>query len=228
MQTANASDRVRMRLETRSRTAYGAFVGRSVVAAAALAALVSSAPAIAAADDGWQKVRDKDGITLEKRSVEGSRFLDYRARTHTTVSPDAAVKKIWGGIGDEKSPTIKRRAVVQRSVDEVVVYDQIRAPVVTDRDVIIRIRKITDAHTGGYEIQFQSTTELGPPPAEGYVRLPMVRGGWRIEPDGAGGSNVAYTCYSEPGGAVPAFMVRGTQQDNVLEEFERVMTRVGR
>lgn len=202
--------------------------GRLATSAVALAVLALASPAVAFGDDGWQKVRDKDGITLEKRSVEGSHFLDYRARTHTKVSPAVAMAKIWSGIGDEKSPTIKRRAVVQRSEDEVVVYDQIRAPVVTDRDVIIRIRKVTDASAGAFEIRFESTTTIGPPPAAGYVRLPMVRGRWRIEPDGAGGSNIAYTCYSEPGGSVPAFLVRGTQQDNVLEEFERVMTRVGR
>jgi hypothetical protein len=202
--------------------------GRLVASVAALAALALASPAIALGDDGWQKVRDKNGITLEKRTVDGSHFLDYRARTHTATSPQVTMTKIWGGIGDEQSPTITRRAVVQRSADEVVVYDQIHAPVVTDRDVIIRIRKIVDPRNGAYEIRFESTTTVGPPPARGYVRLPMVRGRWRIEPDGAGGSNVDYTCYSEPGGSVPAFLVRGTQQDNVLEEFERVMTRVGR
>ncbi|HEX8952443.1 MAG TPA: hypothetical protein VF945_11390, partial [Polyangia bacterium] len=70
--------------------------------------------------------------------------------------------------------------------------------------------------------------ELGPPPASGYVRLPLVRGSWHIEPAPDGGSNIAYRCYSEPGGAIPAFLVRGAQQDSTLDEFERVLTRVGR
>ena len=77
-------------------------------------------------------------------------------------------------------------------------------------------------------LAFESTAELGPPPAAGYVRLPMVRGSWRIEPAPEGGSNIAYRCYSEPGGAIPAFLVRGAQQDSTLDEFERVLTRVGR
>ena len=75
---------------------------------------------------------------------------------------------------------------------------------------------------------FESTAEIGPPPAAGYVRLPLVRGSWRIEPAANGGANIAYLCYSEPGGAIPAFLVRGAQQDSTLDEFERVLTRVGR
>ena len=60
--------------------------------------------------------------------------------------------------------------MVKRSADEVVVYDQIHAPVVSDRDVVIRIRKMADGR-GSFEIQFESAPELGPPPAKGYVRL---------------------------------------------------------
>jgi hypothetical protein len=115
---------------------------------------------------------------------------------------------------------------VRRGADELVVYDQIHAAVVSDRDVTIRIRKVAEG--SAFELQFESTSELGPPPAAGYVRLPMVRGSWRIEPAAEGGSNIAYRCYSEPGGAIPAFLVRGAQQDSTLDEFERVLTRVGR
>ena len=68
-----------------------------------------------------------------------------------------------------------------RDGDDLVVYDQIHAAVVSDRDVTIRLHKQADAH-GGFGIDFASTTKLGPPPASGYVRLPVVRGSWRIEP----------------------------------------------
>jgi hypothetical protein len=172
-------------------------------------------------------VHEKDGITVEKRPVEGSRYFEYRVRAHTTVAPAIAVERLWGGIGAERSPTIKRRTVLKHDADELVVYDQIHAAVVSDRDVTIRIRKIADGR-GGFNVLFDSANELGPPPAAGYVRLPVVRGDWRIEPAAEGGSNLAYRCYSEPGGAIPAFLVRGAQQDSTLDEFERVLTRVGR
>lgn len=172
-------------------------------------------------------MRDKGGVTLERRAVDGSRFYEYRVHAHTSVAPQVAVDRIWSGIGDERSPTVKKRTVVRRADAELVVYDQIHAAVVSDRDVTIRIRRSGDA-ARGFDIAFESTADLGPPPAAGYVRLPLVRGSWHIEPAPEGGSNIAYSCYSEPGGAIPAFLVRGAQQDSTLDEFERVLTRVGR
>jgi len=211
-------------LRVESQMAYGPSVARALFAAALVASLFSGA---VRADDGWRVMRDRDGITLERRAVEGSRFYEYRVRAHTTVNAAVALERIWSGIGDERSPTIKHRTVVRRADDELVVYDQIHAAVVSDRDVTIRIHKSGDAR-GGFDITFESTSDVGPPPATGYVRLAAVRGSWRIEPAADGGSNIAYRCYSEPGGAIPAFLVRGAQQDSTLEEFERVLTRVGR
>ncbi len=216
-------------LERRQPTAYGGPVGRTLLFAwiASFVVLADCAfAATASADDGWHVVRERDGVTLEKRPVDGSRYYEYRARAHTTVAAKVAFERIWGGVGDERSPTVKHRTVVRRSDDEIVVYDQIHAPVVSDRDVTIRIRKVLDG--AAFQIRFESAAELGPPPAAGYVRLPVVRGEWRIEPAGDGGADIAYRCYSEPGGAMPAFIVRGAQQDSTLDEFERVLHRVGR
>jgi hypothetical protein len=214
-------------LRVESQMSYGPPVSR-VFCLAALVALFSAAAAGAArGDDGWRTLREKNGVTLERRSVDGSRYYEYRVHGHTTVAPAIAIERIWSGIGDERSPTIKHRTVVRRADDELVVYDQIHAAVVSDRDVTIRIRRSGDA-ARGFDIAFESTAELGPPPAAGYVRLTAVRGSWRIEAAPDGGSNIAYRCYSEPGGAIPAFLVRGAQQDSTLDEFERVLTRVGR
>ena len=204
---------------------YGPPVARCLVAGALVASFAF--PRVARAGDDWHVLHERNGVTLERRSVEGSRFYEFRARAHTTVSPAAALARIWSGIGDEHSPTVKHRTVVHRSEDELVVYDQIHAVVVSDRDVTLRIRKAPDGR-GGFDIAFESIADMGPPATAGYVRLPAVRGGWRIEPTADGGSNLAYRCYSEPGGAIPAFFVRGAQQDTTLDEFERVLTRVRR
>ena len=206
---------------------YGPPVARSGRFAAAALIASFAFGGVARSDEAWHLMHERNGVTLERRPVEGSRYYEYRVHAHTTVSAPAALERIWGGIGDERSPTVKHRTVVYRAEDELVVYDQIHAAVVSDRDVTIRIRKAADGR-GGFEIAFESATDLGPPPAAGYVRLPVVRGSWRIEPTPDGGANIAYRCYSEPGGAIPAFLVRGAQQDSTLDEFERVLTRVGR
>ena len=204
--------------------AYGPLVSRIFLVAALIASVSASA---AGSDNGWSILRERAGVTLEKRSVDNSRYYEYRVRAHSPAAPQSALDRIWSGISNEYPPTVKHRTVVRRDADEIVVYDQIHAAVVSDRDVTIRIRRSGDA-ARGFDIAFESTAELGPPPAAGYVRLTVVRGAWHIEPAPEGGSNIAYRCYSEPGGAIPAFLVRGAQQDSTLDEFERVLTRVGR
>jgi hypothetical protein len=179
-----------------------------------------------AADADWQLCTRKEGVVLEKKAVEGSRFYEYRARAHVQVAPLQALERIWSGVLDEHPPSVAKRVIVRHSDEEIVVYDQIHTPVVSDRDVTTRLRKLFDPRTGVFEIQFDSANELGPPPDAHHVRLPVVRGSWRVEPDAAGGANVLYRCYSEPGGSVPAFLVRGAQQDNLLKEFERVLLRI--
>ena len=121
---------------------------------------------------------------------------------------------------------MKRRTVIKRADDELVVYDQIHAAVVSDRDVTIRIRRSPTDTAGSRCVRVGQRAR-----AAAGRGLRAAAGGarhWRIEPAAEGGSNLAYRCYSEPGGAIPAFLVRGAQQDSTLDEFERVLTRVGR
>ena len=198
----------------------------ALLAVATLCGAGARADAAAANTAGWQVVTEHHGVTLYKRPVPGSSYYEYRARGHSPATAAQAVQRLWDGIAGEHPPSIKQRTVVRKSADELIVYDQIHTPVVSDRDVTVRLRK--RAEGAGFVIVFETANDAGPPPSPDYVRLPVVRGVWRVEPDPKGGAFVSYRCYSEPGGSIPAFLVRGAQQDQVLAEFEQVLARIGR
>jgi hypothetical protein len=181
-----------------------------------------------AADDGWKECGHKDGVIIEKRAVPGSRFVENRARGHIAMAPAAVLDHIWNGVPHEYPPTVTKRILVSQAPQEMVIYDQIHTPVVSDRDLTTRLHKVADPQKGIFEIRFESASDVGPPPDSHYVRLTKVHGAWHIESDGGGGSNVSYQVYSEPGGSVPAFLVRGTLQDETLKELERVISVLGR
>jgi hypothetical protein len=185
----------------------------------AVIALVSLS-ALVAAEEPWKTVSVKDGITVEKRAVPGSKFYEHRASFVWPLPPERMAEAIWIGIERDLPPTVKQRQVLRRSADEVLVYDQIRTPVVSDRDVTIRIRRVRTPD--GWKVRFESANELGPPPDPKYVRLPMVRGSWTVTATPSG-SHVVYDCYSEPGGSVPAWLVRGPQEDQVLVDVKRIL-----
>ncbi|HEY1586490.1 MAG TPA: START domain-containing protein, partial [Polyangia bacterium] len=108
--------------------------------------------------------------------------------------------------------------------DELVIYDQIRTPVVSDRDYTIVVRR----RTAGARIWFECETanERGPAPVRGYVRIPTIAAGWYVESDGSGGTRLGYFAYSEVGGSVPAWMVRGAQADRSVADVVRMVVRL--
>ncbi len=174
-----------------------------------------------ASPQDWSTYKAKQGVTYEKRAVAGSRFFEYHAHTVVAMGPTALSDLIWAAIVNHTPPTVQKRVIVSRSDQEIVVYDQIHVPVIRDRDVAIRIHKNVAGTTA--TIDFQTANELAPPESKAYVRLPVVRGGWRLTPSGSG-TLLEYSCYSEPGGSVPAFLARGVQDDELIQDVERILT----
>jgi hypothetical protein len=172
------------------------------------------------AEENWSTYDVRDGVTYARRAVPGSRFREYRA-TLTVMSPPAETgRAVWTAITESAPPAVKKRVVISRATDELVLYEQIHTPVVSDRDVTLRFRRTVSGDT--IEISFETANQLGPPPAAGFVRLPTVRGRWTLTP-APGGAHVVYECFSEPGGSVPAFLVHGSQQSQVGHDVERAL-----
>jgi len=83
-------------------------------------------------------------------------------------------------------------------------------------------------HHQGARIWFECETanERGPAPKSGYVRIPAIHAGWYVEPDGHGGTRLGYFAFSEPGGSVPAWLVRGAQADRSMADVQRMVKRL--
>jgi hypothetical protein len=196
-----------------------------VASGVAIAAFLSTSSIVA--EEQWKLLTTKNGLNLERRPVAGSSFYEYRVKTESPASPKGVIDGMWSGFTEDLPAAIIKREFVSRAENELVVYDQIKAPIVSDRDMVLRIRKVARSN-GVIELSFQTTDQVGPPPNPKMVRIPMVRGGWTIEPTPSGGSALTYTCYSEPGGSVPAAFVRGAQEDQVFLDVQRILRRARR
>jgi hypothetical protein len=190
----------------------------------AAAALALAVPRAARADDGWKEYRHKGNIVLERRPVPGASYYELRARVEVAATPRAVLDGIWGGLHGELPSTVKKRIILRESTDEAVFYDQIRTPIVSDRDYTLVMRREVDAATGAGRIAFETANQLGPPVDKNYVRMPMIRGLWTAAPSAAG-TSLSYVIYSDPGGSLPAFMARGAQVDQVFIDVERAVAR---
>jgi len=142
------------------------------------------------------------------------------------IDPARAVEEIWAAVRGGDMESLKRRQLLREASDELIIYDQIRTPIVSDRDYTIRVRRITvGART---EFRCETANELGPAPARGYVRIWHIVAGWTVDPDGKGGIVLGHFAYSEPGGSVPAFLVRGAQADRSMADVVRMKGRLER
>ncbi|MFO0577064.1 MAG: hypothetical protein U1A78_23920 [Polyangia bacterium] len=193
-----------------------------------LVVLAALGPGRAAAEEAWQacKVKDagKDDLSLEKRAVPDSKFHEYRAQVTSKLSAEAILRTLWGNLTDPPQGVVKQRQILRKSATEVVLYDQVRTPVVSDRDYTLRIW-LEREPAGTVHLKMHTAPELGPPPADKHVRIPIIRGEWTLVPRPEGGARVTFQCFSEPGGSVPAFMVRGAQQDQVVSDVRRILAK---
>lgn len=204
---------------------------RQAALAAALLVSGASLEGRAASAEPWQKLSSSEGIELERRPVGGTSFYELRATVHTSAPPQAVLDAIWSGVFEDLPPTVIKRQVLKQSEHELVFYDQIRAPLVSDRDYTLRMFRSDAAPPGGEApassrwLLFETANALGPPPISNHVRVPLIRGAWAVSPEGSGGSLLIYVCYSEPGGAIPAWVARGPQKDQFLVDVRRVLKR---
>ena len=175
---------------------------------------------------GWQPYKAKHGIAVERRAVPGSRFFEYRASISAPAAPEAILDHMWHFVGEGKSPIIKKRQVLKQEPTEMIMYDQVKTPVVSDRDYTLRVRRVTDPSSHRCQMIFETVNQLGPPVDPKYVRIPAIRGRWLIEPDDKGGSRLTYQSFSEPGGSIPAFLIHGAQFDQIVHDVEGLLQRL--
>jgi hypothetical protein len=188
-------------------------------ARAAEPALVQFTEAADGAGAGWRVHSTRDGIQVERREVPGSRYYEHRAIVEIPVSPEAAAADVWSALRRSDMEAIKHREILREAPDELLLYDQISTPVVSDRDYVISVKRVHDAAKRRWEFRCATVSGVGPPPAAGFVRIPMIRAGWVMEPGERGGTKLTYYSYSEPGGMITALLARGAQADRARADI---------
>lgn len=174
----------------------------------------------------WKSYKSKRGIEVFRRPVAGSRFYEYRAAIESPLPPERIIQDMWDNATVGRSPLVKYRRIIRQQSDELVIYDQLKTPVVSDRDFTLLIRKVVEPAAHRYQMTFDSANHLGPPEDRKHVRISNIHGAWIVEPGAQGGSRLIYRSFSEPGGSIPAFMIHGVQFDQVIWDVERIIARL--
>lgn len=176
-------------------------------------------PVVAWAEGPWERVRtEADGLVLETRAVADSRFREVRVTGHSDASPAALSQTVWTWT---EGRYVEQRKVLEQHETERLEWQLVQAPMISKRESVIRFER--SATTTRATVHYDAVPAALK--ASGTVPMAVLRGGWTFERDPQGGTRVEHRCLSDPGGAVPEWLARGTQQEVAVELVRALLHR---
>ena len=188
-----------------------------MIAALALALFVA---------DDWKLISRDDGVTVERREVAGSDYGEVRVRVSCKLAPEHLFETIWKHKEYlQFMPHLKGITVLREDGDLKWVYQQVKVPLVSDRDYTLKIRRQIDAESHVYQSFFETDHSAGPPKSADFERVKLIRGSWTVEPGETGGSDLTYRVFSDPGSSLPSFIVQTAQKNASAEVVQAMLKR---
>ncbi len=158
-------------------------------------------------------VREEAGITV-KELVDPERTLPIlKANTSMAASP----LEIAAWVGAVHTYTqwqhnCAEAHIIPQADDSLVIYNRVASPwPVADRDVVLQ-STVTRNADESILIEFSNREDSAARIPRGVVRMPRLTGQYELTPiDGV--TQVIYTIDSDPGGKLPAWLVRRASRD---------------
>ncbi len=161
------------------------------------------------ADSTWVLEKDKNGIKVYTRKVEGFEIKEFKAITTMNVPISALVALV---IDVETYPkwveNVKSSKILKVvSEDEIIYYNEIKVPwPLSNRDNIVIAKVIRNAGTNVAKVDMKGRPDYLPKDPD-IVRIPEANGFWEFV-QGENDETEVYLQYlADPGGNVPAWIV---------------------
>lgn len=162
--------------------------------------------------ESWRRISDDDGVKVDVRDIAGQDFPEFRGIgvVHDNIYAVLAI------IGDlERTCQWTARCVNSREVSRKTEFDRIfysrtTAPwPVSDRDAALHAVLIGNLAEGKeLTVKFDGVDTPLMPAQKGIVRMPQLNGWYRLQWLGAQETKVEFMVHADPGGMLPAWLVR--------------------
>ena len=184
----------------------------------------SAVPAQSLASLPWHYDKIEDGIRIEDRDVPGSPYKELRISTVSTRDLKSLCDAVFSTGTDKPEARFKKREVLRETATDRWTYEEVSVPIVRDRDYVMHVWLDQPPTQGRCEVSFQTEDDPTRPPVQGVVRIPTIRGHWSLV-QLTGMVDVSYRVYSDPGGHLPPFLVRGGQRDAAVQFLKTILAR---
>lgn len=162
----------------------------------------------ASADD-WELKKDRDGIQIYTRSVEGSKFKQVKATGLYDVRLSSMVALIRDGSSCTRWADLCKEVRLLDTISdtEQIVYNFNDIPwPVKDRDAITRVLWEQDADTLAVTMRATAIESDLVPASKKAVRLSDAETSWVLTPQANGSLEITSIAHIDPAGPTPAWM----------------------
>jgi len=188
--------------------------------------LATLAGNLLAGEDGWSVTSRSPEITVYERVRKGSALREFKAVGVMAVPP-AVIKRVIDDVDQYPRfmPYVIEARVISRDGANLVSYQRISPPFVSDRDYTVRVSCETRTGAGGtcFCNRWQAANELGPAEKSGVSRVKITEGSWLLEPeDGGRRTRATYHIYSDSGGSLPISITNAASRSAIPKLFESI------
>lgn len=164
---------------------------------------------LAAADAEWRLEKDKDGIRIYSRAVEGWTIREIRGITRYQGRLSSLVAVIDDtAAAPELNEFVEKSAIERRdSQTRYQTYAQTRMPwPLDDRDVLMQRQIVQDPGSRAVTITDAALDKVKPVQKD-YVRIVRSRQEWKLKPAADGSIEVELRMLTDPAGPIPSSLL---------------------
>ena len=160
----------------------------------------------------WTLAKDHQGVKVYTRQVEGIDFKEFKGviTIKTSLASLVALVRDVEALPDWMKNCSKSKVLKQINTNETYTYSLSKAPwPVKDRDSIIHSVISQARGTSVVTIKQVSKPDYIKEKKD-IIRVKRIKGFWQFAPQEGGKIEVVYQALSDPGGAVPVWLVNST------------------
>lgn len=166
------------------------------------------------AGEEWSLSKDKEGIKVYTRKYQDYSYKEYKGiaiingevNDLVNILKDVSTYDQWSFKCVPNSAKLLKK---DESSGVYHVYMEIKAPLVSNRDVVTVYKFHPPASDGSVTVEFWGDADYIPKKS-GKVRVPELKGYWKIVPQSDGKIKVVHQAFTHPGGSPPASFVNGS------------------
>lgn len=195
---------------------YRGFRNYSLVFALALTALFPLIANAGLAEDGWEIVKQKNGIVVSEKEVEGRSLPMFRGVTiiNESIFDILAVLQDTPRNVDWMHNCSEARRVEKLNEWDVVIYNRTASPwPVSDRDVVIVSHFEIIPSEKKVLVDLKSSSHKDEPIVDGVVRMPRLEGHYEFTVLGDKVTKVDFKINANPGGWIPKWVAALVSRD---------------